>query len=189
MSFQEFFFKLLQETPHNISNSDEYYSEIISASGIYDDVVNNGEYVHSFTISGNYPIDLLEKREENDVICYFVPTNGNNYIYGYVCYDVLADGGVVTTSVYNDKKYPGLALKVYNEYLLGKYKYVMSDGNHTPRGRNFWRQLVVVNLKKRTVTIWDKKTNTERGVLNPNDLDEFYGDGLDYERYRIRIYG
>lgn len=188
MSFREFYYKLLKETPHNISNSDEYYSELASASNIYDEIVNSGEYVKVFTINGEYPIDLYSKKDDNDIMCYFLPTNGNNYIYGYVYYTLLNDGGVITTSVYNDKKYVGLAFKVHIKYLLTTYKYVMSDGNHTPRGRNFWRNLIIFNIKKHPIHIWDMVNNVSVLTVNhPNDVDNFYGDEIDYERYRIRI--
>ena len=187
-TFKEFYYELLSETPHNISDDDEYFSELLKGSDMYDEIISSDEYIHVFTLNGYPPIQLLENIDGSDVMCYFMPTNGNDYIYGYVYYTKLDNGGVITTSVYNDKKHLGLAFKVYVDYLIPKYKFVMSDGNHTDKGKSFWKKLVIFALKKYNITIFDMKTgNNVKNITHHNELQEFYGDDIDFERYRIKI--
>lgn len=186
--FSEFYYELLKESPHNISDDDEYFSEILKGNDLYKEIKNSPDsYKKVFVMNTTPPIELWEQQDGDDRMCYFLPTNGNDFIYGYVYYEVTADGGCITTSVYNDKKYLGLAFKVYNEYLLTKFNYVMSDGNHTPKGKNFWRNLLTFNKDKHRM-IWDMSNNSKAiDIEEPKDMDEFYNDSMEYEKYRVRI--
>ena len=188
-NFKEFYYNLLRESPINISDwtDDDYYSNTREAMDIYSKVVNDTEYKKVFELT--QLIHLYESEIDDEVICYFVPTN-NNFIYGYVCYDKLPDGGIITTSVYNDKKMHGLAYRVYNEYLLKNFKYVMSDGRHTPKGKTFWSRMVSDNLHKNDTfcSVYDTLTNkTMVEIKNISDLNLYYGDAIDFERFRIKI--
>jgi hypothetical protein len=187
MKFKEFYYKLLSESPTNISNDDEYFSENVRASEMYEEIISSPEqYKKVFSLKGQYPINLYENQEDNDVMCYFLPTNGNDFIYGYVFYELRNDGGIITTSVYNNKKFVGLAYRVYDEYLIPKFGYVMSDGSHTERGRNFWRKIVRNNLGN--ACIWDYVKNEKvSDITSINDLEKYYGGGLDFGRFRVRI--
>ena len=63
----------------------------------------------------------------------------------------------------------------------------MSDGNHSPDGKKFWKKIIASNLDK-NVSIWDVVNRKDViKITNPNQVDEFYGDKTDYERYRIKI--
>jgi hypothetical protein len=119
---------------------------------------------------------------------YFVPRN-DKFIYGYATYELLPDGGVEMVGVYNRPMYFGLAQYVYIKYILPKYKYIRSSGQHSESGSKFWRKLVgYFSRNGKTVDIWDSKHNKIiNHILNVDELDDFYGDEALYQRYRIQI--
>lgn len=189
----EFYHKLFTESPLYIGDGDEEYYNIETRAAIdkYSEILSKPEiFKKVHTIPSNPPVHLYEEQDGNDVICWFVPTN-NKFIYGYVAYEKRTDGGVVTTSVYNDRKFPGVASKVYQEYLLTKYKYIMSDMRHTRRGKDFWRKLVAVTLNNPRLEkyIWDLQNNKKvLDIVSTNIIDSFYSDeDQGMGNFRIRI--
>ena len=71
-----------------------------------------------------------------------------------------------------------------------KFKYIMSDGRHTPKGKMFWSRIVSDNLDKNdtSCSIYDTLSNEIISqIKNRDDLNQYYGDDIDLERYRIRI--
>lgn len=171
-------------------NTGEFHSEFSDtaiAQDMYEQILKDSQkYKHVHTLESEYPIYLYEHRDGDDVMVYFVPKN-DNFIYGYVTYELKTDGGIEMYSVYNRPMYPGLAQQVYNNYLIPKYSYIMSHSQHSEKGKNFWRKIVSSNLK-RNVVIWDVETDSVvEKINNINELDNFYGDGIDYEKYRIKV--
>jgi hypothetical protein len=188
--FKEFFFrKLMMESPKNTGDFDPGYSDTSEAKKIYNDVINDPNSEKVFTMfPDTYPVHLYLVREGHDRMLYFVPTN-DDFIYGYATYEMRSDGGIEMYSVYNRGMYHGLAKSVYQKYLIPNHPYIMSHSEHSNSGRNFWRSLVLSNLGERKVTIWDMKTNKDiKTINNISELDDYYSDNEDYERYRIRIY-
>jgi hypothetical protein len=62
----------------------------------------------------------------------------------------------------------------------------MSDGIHTERGKNFWRKIVRNNIDN--ACIWDYVKNEKLSdIQSVQDLEQYYGDGVDFGRFRIRI--
>jgi hypothetical protein len=97
------------------------------------------------------------------------------------------DGGIVTTSVYNRPMYVGLAQGVYNRYLIPTYQYIMSNGEHSQKGRKFWRKIVSANLDKNVELINIETNQSVQRIKDVKELDQYYGDTPDYEKYRIKI--
>lgn len=129
-----------------------------------------------FTFNTNPELYLYEERDGNDVVCWAVPPN-NKFVYAYVAHEIKPDGGVITTSVFNDRKFPTVAYRIYQDYLLGKYKYIMSDGQHTNRGESFWRKHVYTSVNdytKKSIYLgqfpqsksyWSNKSQTSWRIL------------------------
>lgn len=187
IKFKEFFYKTLLETPMNSGVFDSEYSDTQIAQQKYADIMmdDNIRCVHTL-YPDTYPVYLYEEREGNDIMLSFVPEH-DNFIYGYATYEETSDGGAVMGSVYNRPTYVGLAQGVYNRYLIPKYLYIMSDGRHSAKGRNFWRNIVTANLDK-NISVWDISTNSSViHIENIKQLDKFYGDDVNYERFRLKI--
>lgn len=186
-SFEKFFHKTLLETPMNTGEFESEYSDTLIAMGKYTDVMNNLDKKLVFTLyPDTHPVYLYEEKDGNDVVVCFVPKN-DKFIYGYVSYEETQDNGAIMSGVYNRPEYLGLAQGVYNRYLIPKYDYIMSSGRHSPMGQSFWGKIIKANFDKR-VEIWDIEKG--EGILKINNIDDvsnFYGNGEDYERYRIKI--
>lgn len=187
--FDKFYYDLFSESPMNIGDTrDDYSLDMILAQEKYKEILDNPQiYKKVRPNDSEISVDLYEEQDKNEVICWFVPKN-NKFIYGYVCYEELPDDGIVTTSVYNDKQVRFLALKVYLYYLLKKYKYVLSDKRHTKSGKRFWENLIIHTLDGCDIYIVDGKTNQPiETITSLKDLEKYYGDDLNNERYRIKI--
>lgn len=164
------------------------YSDIRIAQSIYDEVVDDpdNKIVDTF-YPDSHPVYLYEIRDGNDIVIYFVPKN-DKFIYGYASYEETPDGGAMMVGVYNMPMYHGLAQAVYNRFIIPKYRYIMSSGRHSPMGQSFWKKIVLSNLNTSKVEIWDVNTNSPiQKIKNIPELKLFYGDDVDYERYRIKI--
>lgn len=189
----EFYHHLFTESPLYIGDGDEKYYNIETRAAMdkYSEILSNPKiFKKVHTIPSNPPVHLYEETDGNDAICWFVPTN-NKFIYGYVTYEKRPDGGIITTSVYNDRKFPGVASKVYQEHLLKNYKYIMSDSRHTRRGKDFWRKLVVVTLDNPRLGkyIWDLGGDRKVvDIVSTDVIESFYSDENEgMENFRIRI--
>jgi hypothetical protein len=186
--FKDFYYTLLRETPMFIGDNREDYSlDTIMAQEKYSEILEYPDkfekvYTHDTKIS----VDLYEERDGNEIICWFVPTN-NKFVYGYVAYNIIADGGIETTSVFNDKSVQFLAYKVYLYYLLMRYKYLISDKRHSSSGKKFWENIVTYSLMRYKVSIINSETLEEVEVITSvGALEKYYGD-ISFEKYRIRI--
>ena len=176
----------MNESPKNTGEFESEYSDTLVAQQKYSEIRNDENIKNVFTLyRDTNPVYLYEERDGNDITLYFVPEN-DDFIYGYATFEE-NDGGAIMTSVYNRPMYFGLAQGVYNKYIIPKYKFIMSDGNHSPDGKKFWKKIIASNLDK-NVSIWDVVNRKDViKITNPNQVDEFYGDKTDYERYRIKI--
>lgn len=190
-TFKEFFLKrMIQESPTNTGVFDTPYSDIGEAQEIYTIIKNDPEnYEIVYSIFNEHKVDLVLNREGDDATLYFVPRN-DKFIYGYATYGYRQDGGIEMVSVYNRPLYFGLAQHVYLEYLIPHHKYVLSNGFHSKSGKSFWYKVVIFGLGKgMNVTIWDDKIGKDVHIVNSGkDLEKYYGDDMDYERYRIKIW-
>lgn len=177
------------ESPMSTGDFDSGYSDTEQAMQMYADILDNPDYNKVFTLfPDTHPIHLYLLEDGDDRMLYFVPTN-DKFIYGYATYEMRSDGGIEMYSVYNRGMYHGLAKVVYQKYLIPNHPYIMSHSEHSNSGRTFWKSLVSSNLKEKKVTIWDMVDEKDiKIVSNIQDLDEYYGNNEDYERYRIRIY-
>lgn len=187
----EFYHKLLSESPMQIGDGDDYYNkEMDELTMKYREIIDNpSTFKKVFTFNTNPELYLYEEKDGNDVVCWAVPPN-NKFVYAYVAYEIKPDGGVITTSVFNDRKFPTVAYRIYQDYLLGKYKYIMSDGRHTNRGESFWRKHIYTSVNDYTkkVYIWDNSLNQKViEVTNPKQVEEFYSIYDNFEKFRIRI--
>jgi len=188
IKFKDFYHTLLSETPMYIGDSREEYSlDTIMAQEKYADIFENpNSYKLVRSHDSSISVDLYEEVDGDEVICWFVPTN-NNFVLGYVAYNVLNNGGIETTSVFNDKQVPFLAFKVYIHYILEKYTYLLSDKRHTGSGKKFWQNLVAFTLKTKRVSIIDHASNKElEEITSIQQLEKYYGDVYS-EKYRIKI--
>ena len=172
-----------------VGDSREDYSlDTILAKEKYQDIKTNPEsYILVRPSDKEVSVDLYEEVDGNEIICWFVPKN-NTFVYGYVAYDILSDGGIITTSVFNDKQLKFLAFKVYLYYLIDKFKYVLSDKRHTQSGKKFWENLTSFSIANNyTVSVIDHSTGDMlEHILNVRDLVKYYGDEYS-EKYRIKI--
>jgi len=188
--FNRFFYKVLSESPKFTGDFESPYSDSEDARRMYDDILHNdpNSYQKVFTLFDKNQVYLYEHREDNDIEIYFIPSN-DNFIYGYTTGEILSDSGIMMTSVYNNKMYFGLAYKVYDEYLLTHYPYILSSSHHSKDGQSFWRKLVSRHLNTNKIEIWDIINNMMIQPINSvEDLIEFYGHTDTFERYRIKIY-
>ena len=188
-NFKEFYYNLLSETPMFVGDSREDYSlDIIMAKEKYKDIKSNPEkYTLVRSNDDKISVDLYEEYDKNEVICWFVSKN-NDFVLGYVAYDKLDDGGIETTSVYNDKQVKFLAFKVYMYYLVDEFKYIRSDKRHTNSGKVFWENIVSFSLGNGfSVFIIDASTgDILKNISNVGELSNYYGDEHS-EKYRIKI--
>lgn len=190
IKFKEFFIKsLLHESPKNTDDFESPYSDFPMAQDMYNQIIlNPNEYKKVFTLHDKHKVDLMLNQDGDDMMLYFVPREGD-HIHGYATYELRDDGGIEMVSVYNRPLYFGLAQSVYMNYLILNHKYVMSNGFHSKSGKSFWRKIVSFALfKNMNVYIWDDIKNIKiTNIVNIQELDEFYGDDVDFERYRIRV--
>lgn len=190
-AFKEFYYKLLSESPMNIGDADDFYNmETKEAMAKFSEILDDpSRYKKVFTFNTNPELFLYEEYDGGDVVCWALPSN-NNFVYAYVAYEQRLDGGIITTSVFNDPKFPQVAYKIYMDYLLKRYKYIMSDKRHTPRGRGFWVKIISNNIMDNTkeLSIYDLTDDRQILIITHfSDIDRFYGNNEDFERYRIKI--
>lgn len=184
-TFKEFYIKYIKESPENtgplgIENKTDDEMGIIN---IVDS--NHFKKVYAFK---DLNISLFENRDGNDVMVHFVDDSSNKSI-GYVNYEELPNNGIKISSVLNRSEQRGLAYRVYTDFLLGGYDFIISDGKHSPDAKKFWEKLVssLLGIKKiYSCNIIDDKIINLNPIKDISELNNFYGGG-EYEKHLFLI--
>ena len=191
MSFKEYF-KLLLEMPAPIKTLDGSLSagrsSFINAPI---DKTKSATKVDQVNIYGDV-FDVYQHNVTGNWIKYFFMKNGERMAMytGYVY------GDDIVTGVTETRKgaYPGksMLVEIYLQFLLKKYRSVVSDSGLTPDGFNFWKRNFGVFIEKGyQINLVSFDMNTEKidfieKIKSAKDLDDFYTDSA--QDYRFQIY-
>lgn len=185
-SFKEYYIQYLMESPETTGplgyeNKMDSEVEIIN--------VKHSKHFNRVYDFPYYNVSLYEQREDGDIMVHFFD-NGKNTTIGYVNYEEFDDGGCKIYSVLNRSDKIGLVFKVYTEYLLGSYNYIVSDGKHSPDAKKFWKTLITNSNNEQTVSVCSLNSLGGIDILKSIDtideLDQFYG-GPEFEKYLFMI--
>ena len=90
-------------------------------------------------------------------------------------FDEVGDNTIQVSFINQFRKCKSLLSSIYKEFLLRKYKRIISDNVQTPQAYIFYRNFVIFNDGSYRVLIRDDKNNTEYLVDNVEDMDTTFG--------------
>lgn len=132
-----------------------------------------------------------------DVYSYNNPTEINT-TYNFVFDDKLTvakinfeeiDGGIQIDAAYSKGgAWSGLVTRIYTDYLLNKYSFILSDNSHTESGFNIYRELVnIQSTKNITVSVVDQRTDEEIRIYNIKELEKYFGNTVEFAYFRFIV--
>lgn len=106
-------------------------------------------------------------------------------VIGSILYTKTKDNGIEINSIYNHPLYKGTIMKIYFDYFLKKYNYIMSGGSHSRRGERFWDNVLIKakRLGYKTTVINKIKKEEEYIIDDVVDVKKYY----DNENYQIKV--
>lgn len=181
--------QLLKEISMRVGNFDSY-----------DYVEDNPSDIYSRVIHKNSGYKLIHQQKHNNgLTVYFYQTEDSGEydlklisdnlkeVVGHVTYEIVGDG-VLIGSVYNQPLFKGLIFKVFFDYFLENFKFIMSGTVHSNKGERFWQKIVDKSLSLGyTVTVINAISNKSSKINNVNELLDYYGEDNKFEQYRFKI--
>lgn len=90
-------------------------------------------------------------------------------------FDEVGNNTIQVSFINQFRKCKSLLSSIYKEFLLKKYKRIISDNVQTLQAYNFYRNFVIFNDGSYRVLIRDDKNDTEYPVDNVEDMDKTFG--------------
>lgn len=123
---------ILKESPWDISTGfEDDYSHLENLN--IDEIKNQTDYLENFQNIKIYYNDINREKEY-----YFID---NNKLAAYYRYFIINPNKIETKMIWNSKQYQGVFRNIFINYLLPKYKNILSDNIMSKNGFNFWMKL------------------------------------------------
>lgn len=107
----------------------------------------------------------------------------NDDIVVEVNFKKLNNGGIEETFVIQHPNYKGFARKIYGEYLLKNYKFILSDSTMTQDGLNFWKKLFIEY--NTSVAFYIITPDNKLRIRNTEQMDDVFGKQKQFHRIRF----
>lgn len=175
VSFYYFGEKMLKESPERVANFEPYDYEEDNPRIKYKQIVENPDRFEKLYSIGD--ISIYEERDADDVMLYFIPNNYENVV-GHIFYEeieIFSKQGAFISSIYNNKLYSGLCEKVYFEYFLTKYDFIMSGESQSPRGENFWAKIAYKAIHRNNMFLYVYDGKTLSRINDDKEMKNYYG--------------
>lgn len=95
--------------------------------------------------------------------------------------------GIEESFISQNPDFKGLARKIYTEYYMTKYEFILSDTTMTPNGLNFWIKLYHEYNNKFNFYLWDNKNKKKSRIKNNKQISDVYGKTKDKHNWRFII--
>lgn len=162
--------------------------KIESESDYLDDTNNNhseyNEVIDTYNYEGKFQnYDIYTSHMYGNSYDYIIVDKSKELVILSVAYEPV-DGGIMSSSLWQNKTYTGLARSFY-KFLLNKHSLIISDNRMTYRGFMFWDK--ITSQIGGEFGIYDEIDNEFVSKNSFNEMKEYWGDGEDYERWRYYI--
>lgn len=95
--------------------------------------------------------------------------------------------GIEENLIIQNLNYKGLIRTIYTDYLLTKFRYIISDTSMTNEGLEFWIKLFNQNNKRFTFSIYEISTKINRRVRNEQEMRRVFGQEKKFHNYRFMV--
>lgn len=140
----------LKESPIRSGDFDSFDYEEGNPSALYKIVMNperGYKKIHSqYHQTNNVTVDLYQKDDGGGDFDIKIVTDKLDEVIGHISYTKINDGGIEINSVYNQPLFKGLIFKIYFDYFLEEYPYIMSGSIHSKKGETFWERIIDTGL-------------------------------------------
>lgn len=137
---------MLQESPTNVGKFSGQYMDNYAYNLSYtnEKVIDKLKKIDSF-LSYGFNIDVYqEANDKSNFTLYFVM---NSCIIQAIFDYKVNNVGIIATGMWNYKQAKGIFRQYFFDYLLPKFKYIISDNALTNEGENFWKKVIDYGLK------------------------------------------
>ena len=166
--------KLLLEMPQ--SNSVK-----LTIDRTAEEVRSVAEHIDNVTLN-NIPFEVWEV-SSGDTDLYFLD---NDIVAAEVGFYKRKEG-IEENLIIQNPKYKGLIRLIYTDYLLTKFRYIISDTSMTNDGLEFWIKLFNQNKKRFTFSIYEISTKINRRVRNEQEMRRVFGQEKKFHNYRFMV--
>ena len=181
----------LSEMPNRVENLNWTLDDGILNKRDAERILKNGKNVGIFKISEmSYRLYL---EVDGNAKCYYLIDINHPFINAEFSYYEISTPiqGIESVGIWNWKYNKGLVRYFVEEYILKKYKTMVSDKLQTDRGFKFWQNLFddLVESKKshKMYAIEFKSGNVIKNIINKDEMTEFFGDNNGKYRFVIDL--
>ena len=185
--FKKYFKKYLKESP---LHTGRYYPDPITDSdyNIFkesEDIVAKYKFIETINTSRDF-LHLYEdyNKEDNIHYWYFISyTNFKKPLLVSYFYFRKQENIAYSLGIWNRVQNPGMFMCIFKEYLLKKFKIIISDKEESTQAMNFWKKMIKYGLdNKKEVGILQNNKFTI--LSNTSEFD--YHDA--WSQHSIQIY-
>jgi hypothetical protein len=197
-SFKEFYYKrypsekriddVISEMSVKIPDIPNILEDDFLNVEIASDVLKNGDFIEDFKFKDGLICKVYKYNTvtDSDITLWFI--FGEKLIVSKVNFSEYKDGTVVNNTFGRRGYWRGMAGRIYDEYLLNQYKFIMSDNSHTMAGFNLYRSLMnKVYYPNLQISVTDITTDEEFAVKDVIELEKYFGDSTIFMKYRFVV--
>mgnify|MGYP001008518813 CR=1 FL=1 len=173
-SFKPHFYQTILEMPQRITSKIKIDANV---SHVYD----WAEEIDQIKID-NTDLDVWMLKDQNDIKLWFIR---NDVIQTELAFTLFGQGIQENLVIQGLDAPKGLARKIYVNYLLNKYPFILSDSTMTPEGFGFWKKLWTEYKDQFMFYIYDSYNKTKTDLTDVNQMDEVFGPEKDKHQYKF----
>lgn len=160
-----------------------------------DDLNNSGfNYHESQRIIDTLPAITTKKILDNNLTLYRDSYDGDKFMDYWiteqpltVCYFIFQkqSNGLQALGVWNEMRFQGSARKIFFDFYLEKYNFIISDNKHTTQGERYWKRIIQDGVERgNTVKVLTRSSEE----VDIDDTESYWGRGPEFTNYKIKIY-
>lgn len=163
MNFKQYFHTLL-EMPQQITSIPKIVADI-------DQIYEWSDHLENIIIN-KIPLEVWKQQDGSDINLFFIH---DDKILVELAFSLFGQGIKENLVIQNKEAPRGLARMIYVQYLLKKYRFILSDTTMTEQGITFWTKLWAENKDRFKFYLYDSSTKTKKDIMDIRQMREVFG--------------
>lgn len=175
-NFRTHFYQMLLEMPQRITSK-------IKIDAKVEHIYEWAENIDQVRIK-NTELSIWQLKDGDDIKLYFI---NNDQILTELAFTFFGKGIQANLVIQGMSAGKGLARKIYVDYLLNKFSFILSDTTMTDQGFGFWKKLWKEYKSRFKFYIYDTKNKSKTPIENGRQMDAVFGPEKDKHQFKFVI--
>jgi hypothetical protein len=197
-SYKEFYYKkypsekriddVIFEMSARIPDIPNILDDSVTNFQLTEEVLKDGLFIENFKFKdgGTYKVYNYNIDGDSGITLWFI--FGDKLIAAKINFSEYKGGVIVDTAYGKKGHWSGMAGRIYDQYLLRQYKFILSDNSHTMAGFNLYRSLLNKTFYSDIqVSVLNVDSDEETPIENVTELEKYFGDSASFLKYRFIV--